>query len=167
MTIFSYTNAFRQQLCALLVAYFPQVGADIPEEIIRGKLLELFDRQLSQGLISIALLSEEDCPVGFSIYQLDQPESDWCKRPGWGFIREFYISPTHRRRGYGKALATYTENQLCMQGAKKLYLTSDDAIPFWQSCGWQLTKEECTNALPILEKSGVDKSCHSHYNDKN
>lgn len=157
MTIFSYTPAFRQQLCELLTEYFPQVGAEIPREIIQGKLLELIDRQFSEGIISIALLSVEGPPVGFSIFQLDRPESDWCKRPGWGFIREFYISPAHRRRGFGSALAAYTENQLFAQGAKNLYLTSEEAISFWQSRGWKLTREICSNGLPILEKALVSR----------
>lgn len=152
MTIQSYTPDKKNQLAGLFTAYFPELGEDIPEDILRGKLTDFIHDQHQKGILSISLLLDGTTPVGFSIYQIDTPESDWCKRPGWGFIREFYIAPPHRKKGLGQLLCRNTEQQLSSMGAARLYLTADNAIPFWQSCGYTHTEEISTNGLYYLEK---------------
>lgn len=152
MNIIPYEQAFRPQFESMLCAYFREIGGDIPEHIIRGKLLDLFQNQQSRQIIHIALAVSHGTPVGFSIYQIDTPESDWCKRPGWGFIREFYIAPEYRLCGYGRQLACYSEAHLRSLGAAQLYLTADDAVEFWQHCGYQNSREICSNNLEILVK---------------
>lgn len=153
MTIIDYNATLRSQFEELLVTYFTvDLTSDIPEDIIRGKLMDLISRQTAGNIIHIALAMEEKSAVGFSIYQIDTTDSDWCKRPGWGFIREFYITASSRSKGFGKALAAYTDAQLKKLGAEHLYLTSDDAVQFWQKCGYTLTEEICSNDLPILVK---------------
>lgn len=152
MTISNYTPALKQPLTDLMVAYFPEVDADIPEEIIRGKLSDLIDEQHSQGILHVTVATKKETPIGFSIFQIDTPESDWCKRPGWGFIREFYIAPAYRHRGFGQQLAQYSEDALRAAGAQNFYLTSAQASPFWVRCGWRETGEISSNELPILEK---------------
>ena len=152
MTIHNYTPALKQPLADLMVAYFPEVNADIPEKIIRGKLSDLIAEQHHQRILYAAVAMENESPIGFSIFQIDTPESDWCKRPGWGFIREFYIAPAYRHRGFGQLLAQYSEDALRAAGAQNLYLTSAQASPFWVHCGWRETREICSNELPILEK---------------
>lgn len=152
MTIIPYTSQENHAFTDLMVGYFAELDSGIPEEIIRGKLSDLIDRQCMDKTIHAAVAVADGKPVGFSIYQIDMPQSDWCKRPGWGFIREFYVIPERRCVGIGKTLAYYTERSLHSLGAEKLYLTADNAISFWQKCGWRLTEEICSNELNILEK---------------
>lgn len=153
MNILDYNGALRSQFEELLVTYFTvDLNSDIPEDIIRGKLMDLISKQTEDGVIHVAIATENDSAIGFSIYQIDSTHSDWCKRPGWGFIREFYIASASRSKGFGKALAAYTDAQLKILGSDHLYLTSDDAVQFWQKCGYSLTDEICSNDLPILEK---------------
>lgn len=152
MTIIPYNDSMKEPLLEMLSAYFPEVDADIPEEILRGKLIALIQSQHDRGILQIRLAIEAEQAVGFSIFQIDTSESDWCKRPGWGFIREFYIRPPFRKRGFGHALARDTEQSLRRMGARQMYLTSGKGISFWKSCGWQETGEVCTNQLNILEK---------------
>ena len=113
---------------------------------------DFIDDQHDAGIIRIDFALDGETAAGFSVYQIDKPESDWYKRPGWGFIREFYIVPAFRKAGFGRALATHTENALYQMGAERLYLTSDGAIPFWRRCGWKLSDEVCSNEQRILEK---------------
>lgn len=152
MTIIEYTHSMKPQLTDLLAAYFPEVASDIPEDIVRGKLSDFIDDQHRQGILQISIAFDADTPMGFSVYQIDKPDSDWCKRPGWGFIREFYIAPEYRKQGLGRQLVRHSEQCLLKMGAKGLYLTSETAIPFWQRCGWRVTGELCSNDLNILEK---------------
>lgn len=153
MEIILYHDSLRGKLEDMLVTYFQEdLNGSIPESIIRGKLISLISDLHAQGVIHIAIAIQETKTVGFSIYQIDSQASDWCKRPGWGFVREFYIAKEQRRNGYGRTLAEYTEQQLRQLGARQLYLTSDEAAEFWNRCGYQLTDETCTNDLPILTK---------------
>jgi GNAT superfamily N-acetyltransferase len=132
--------------------YMTELKCGIPEEIIRGKLMDFIDSQSASGIIRIDLILENSICAGFTVYQIDTIESDWCKRPGWGFIREFYVIPACRNQGIGKNLAEHTARQLRNWGAEHLYLTSTEAASFWQACGWRLTEEVCSNGQYILEK---------------
>lgn len=152
MTIIPYTTDQKHTMAALMADYMEELECNIPREIVFGKLADLIDRQCSERIILMDLAMENSDCIGFSVYQIDSPESDWCKRPGWGFVREFYIAPAYRKNGTGRDLARHTEIQLCALGAKKLYLTSTEAVPFWQKCGWSLTETLCSNGQYILEK---------------
>lgn len=152
MTIQPYSIPQRIRLANMMADYMAELDCDIPEDIIYGKLADLIDRQFTSGIIRVDLATENEIPIGFSVYQIDTAESDWCKRPGWGFIREFYVVPAYRKSGTGSALAAHTELQLRNMGTKALYLTSTDAVPFWRKCGWRLTEELCSNGQYILEK---------------
>ena len=136
----------------MMAPYMAELNCDVPENIIRDKLADFIETQCELGHIHILLARDGENLVGFSVYQIDMPESDWCKRPGWGFIREFYIKPEYRAKGSGARLAAYTEEALKNLGAEKLYLTSGPAAAFWEKCGWENTGEFCTNDLVILEK---------------
>ena len=153
MTIINYSPTLRKDFEEMLVEYFcTDLQSDIPQDIVRSKLVGHILNYVQNHIIHLALAVEEENLIGFSIYQIDTAESDWCKRPGWGFIREFYIRRPYRGRGNGKQLASYTEQHLRNMGASQLYLTSDNAIGFWANCGWCNTHEQCSNDLEILTK---------------
>lgn len=155
MYIIPHTPEYRDAFEEMLAEYFIRdLNGDIPEDIIRQKLLPHIEGYLEKGIIQVDLILEQDVPAGFSIYQIDTPDSDWCKRPGWGFIREFHITPNYRGKGFGRALAAHTEQQLRTRGAESMYLTSDNAVSFWESCGWRKSGEICSNGLEILTKNG-------------
>ena len=148
MTIVNYDRNKHQQFIDMLVEYFN----DIPEHITRGRILDLFHAEQQQSIIQIALCLDNQNPIGFTIYQIDRPESDWCKRPGWGFIREFYISPEYRNKGFGSQLAAYSEIELQRLGAKQLYVTAEASIGFWEQCGYINTHTSCSNDQFIMVK---------------
>ena len=152
ITIQKYQPSAKATLSDMMVPYMAELDCDVPEHIIRGKLADFIETQCESGHIHIGLAWDGQDPAGFAVFQIDKPESDWCKRPGWGFIREFYIKPEYRAKGLGAHLATYTEEALKKLGAEKLYLTSGPAAGFWEKCGWKDTGEFCSNDLTILEK---------------
>ena len=152
MTIISYEKPLRDPFHKLLADYFAELDSEIPEKIIREELTPFIEGQLHKRIIRAVLCEENGIPFGFAIYQIDSEKSDWCQRPGWGFIREFYIAPGFRHRGYGAAMATHVEEDLKKLGASGLYLTSDTAADFWTKCGYRNTHEICSNDLEIFTK---------------
>ena len=86
MRIIPYSKRYRPQLEDSMVAYMAELSSDIPEHIIRTKLFDTIHSLLDTGVIRIDLAFDGNSPAGFSVYQLDTQERDWCKRPGWGFI---------------------------------------------------------------------------------
>ena len=154
MTIKPYDHSMKPALVTMMTSYFPEVHADIPQEIIETKLIDLIESQAEKKLIQVFIAFEGEIPAGFSIFQIDSQGSDWCKREGWGFIREFYVFPDHRRRGTGRELAGFSKAKLTEMGVHNLYLTcdsSEQAESFWQSCGWVKTASSASNGLTIFE----------------
>lgn len=152
MNIIHYDQSIQHQFETMLVDYFGELESGIPEHIIRGRLLDLLLGLRQKDILHIAIATENGTPVGFSLYQIDTPESDWCKKEGWGCIREFYIAKAYRRKGFGTALAAFSERHLRKLGVKQLYLTADTAVPFWERCGYRNTYELCSNDLEIMTK---------------
>lgn len=153
MTIMEYSHSLKPQWTDLFTSYFLEdLNCELSEDIVRGKLCSFILEQWEKGIIRISVCSVNERPMGFSIYQIDSPESDWCKRPGWGCIREFYIAPEYRRQGCGRKLSAYSEEQLRQLGASRFYLTAEDAIPFWECCGYSSTDTLCSNEQTVLVK---------------
>ena len=66
-------------------------------EEICSEIIEMSKREVSP----LYLIKLNKKPVGFIIYQIDSPRSDWCQKEGFGFIRELYIEKEYRKRGLG------------------------------------------------------------------
>ena len=156
MPIKSYSEKYRDDFIKMFVTYsvddlkMQEEDPRLTAEFIEEKIAPFFIRQMERGNLTIDLLMEDGVPVGFSVWQIDRPESDWCKRPGWGFIREFYIERARRRSGFGRMLAEHTVRRLRAAGAEDLYLTTANA-GFWKACGFRETGERC-NGLMVFEK---------------
>lgn len=152
MTILRYDTLLRAKFAGLLTEYFEELNAQLPHDIILERILPMFEIQDHQRIGTIVLALHRGKPMGFAIYQIDSPRSDWCKYPGWGCIREFYIRPEFRHKGFGRRLAAYAESHLKKLGATDVYLTADSAVNFWEHCGYSNTHEICSNDLEILTK---------------
>lgn len=125
----------------------------ITDEVLREKIVPLFIGSQERGAGSIALCYADNVCAGFVCFQVDSERSDWCKRPGWGLIREFRIDPEFRGRGLGRALAEYAEKKL-REKTDRLYLTAHDegALKFWTACGFTDTGERNENGTYTMEK---------------
>ena len=110
-------------------------------------------RYASAEVVFIDILTIDDAAQGFILYQIDSPESDWCVKEGYGFIRELYVAANLRGRGYGKALVSHAESQLKRRCVPRIYLTTDDATDFWIKMNYQDSGEICSsNNMPIFIK---------------
>ena len=68
-------------------------------------------------------------------------------------MKRLYVRPEYRGQGIARALARHAEKRLAARGVGCLYLTADDAIPFWQQLGYRRTgRINEKNELEELEK---------------
>lgn len=106
-----------------------------------------------QQVVYLDLMKINNKPIGFIIYQIDSPESDWCQKDGFGFIKEIYIAKGLRNQGLGKLLVAHAEQSLKGKNVEQIYLTSDDSGLFWNQCGYKITHEKgYRNEDPIYIK---------------
>lgn len=56
----------------------------------------------------------------------------------YGAIKDFYVSPKHRRKGFGRTLNNYIENIFKVNGTKTVLLSPDpvSGIEFWKAMGY-------------------------------
>ncbi|MDR3310415.1 MAG: GNAT family N-acetyltransferase [Oscillospiraceae bacterium] len=73
---------------------------------------------------------------------------------GRGFVREFYVKPEYRRRGYGSDIFRHLESCFARDGAAEAWLTAgDSAREFWESVGFVKTGVTADfNGLPVYTK---------------
>ncbi|MDE7305816.1 MAG: GNAT family N-acetyltransferase [Clostridia bacterium] len=128
-------NVFKK----LFKDYYQELGCD---EDCDHLLNEFILPDLIAGLFKIDMLKDGDEYVGFVAYQIDEMGGEWSFKEGWGDIREIYIAPSSRRKGYGKFLLYTAEMKLNESGAKKAYcLPCEGASSFFTACGYKKTDD--------------------------
>lgn len=139
----------------MLHTYFvDDLKKDWPRDVVE-RIAEFIVFQCSEGIIDVLLLCQKAQPVGFAICQVDAPDSDWCKREGWGLIREFYIEPRYRLSGKGRFLAGQTESLLREKQAEQVYLTTSGALAFWLRCGYRIESlDENEKMYTLIKRIG-------------
>lgn len=135
--------------CSLLTRYFREdLHLPLTDEQARELAWDIYAEAPLGVPLQLAFLNGE--AVGFIDYQVDHSASSWCFHEGWGCIRELYVTPEARRRGIAAALV---ERACCYARRKRaptLYLTADEAIPFWEKLGFVRTGR-------INEKNGLEE----------
>ena len=154
MIIKTYENTQRQEFLKMLITYFnDDMKFNWSSEFIEGKILGLLEEKRSKEILYIDVLEENKQLIGFAIYQIDTPQSDWCKKEGWGFVRELYIQKDYRKQGYGYKLVRNMERCLINKNVKDIYLNADDAIIFWNKCNYINTNEVDADGMYTLIKN--------------
>jgi len=139
------TLEFVRKEQAHLVDIFMHLGRDYNAEIAReGETIDMHERFL-KSIVSrqgeperwLALFKLDQEHIGFCHFKIDRQE-----RPGWGYIMEFYIISSQRRKGFGRRCCGLVSEILRNQGAETVWLASDpQAEEFWRACGFRETGE--------------------------
>ena len=158
-TIKPYTPADFDAFTRMVADYFLQ---DLNQPLNQNPPVNMCQRMIqsvTDQATYLDLLHQADTPIGFIMYQVDSPRSNWNEKEGHGFIREMYIHKDHRSQGHGQALATHAENALRRLSVPAIYLTSSkDGFAFWLRLGYTDTHEICAqNNNPILIKPNPHK----------
>jgi RimJ/RimL family protein N-acetyltransferase/GNAT superfamily N-acetyltransferase len=129
----SFVNMFNSYLLhdLQMELQYPQI------EEICAEIREMVRKQV----VFLDLMKINNRNIGFIIYQIDSPRSDWCQKEGFGFIREVYIEKDLRGQGLGKLLSAHVEQSLREKNVVQIYLTADNCGAFWNQCGFTKTHE--------------------------
>lgn len=147
---------FKELLRDYLKEIFEENDVIISEDLVNQGLVEIIGNLESDLRIWVYLCYEGEKAIGFVIAQIDEIGGQWCLKPGYGLIREFYITPEYRRKGFGKEMYLFMEGILRKEEVKIIYLTTDSAVGvgFWQSQGYKFTGEICSlNNSGVFEKA--------------
>lgn len=114
----------------------------------------LFQEMNSEGNNLAYLLSDDEGEIlGFLQFQLTE-FSNWFFEEPFGFIREFWISPAHRRQGYGRMLLHLAEAYFVEHGVYRAVLTADDAVAFYLASGYAIAPGiRAKNKMEVLVKN--------------
>ena len=120
-----FWNAFR--------SYFQEIGVNLREDTdVFDDITESHERE---NMRTFAVGGE----TGLAGFIMVQPE---CLKGSFfeervGFIRELWVSPAYRNRGYGRDLMNRVEAHFREMGISKLILTyEEEALPFYRKLGF-------------------------------
>lgn len=114
---------------------------------------------LKAGLFDVGVCEEDGVVVGFIIFQIDDLINDWNFKEGCGDVRELYVTPACRRRGFGSALLTFAEKRLADSGATEIYtLPVEECESFFIARGYADCGEYCADADNKVFIKNMDKS---------
>ncbi len=156
---YALTDKKQKEFYALFGDYYAELGCDEDTEHL---LDEYVVADLKAGLLSVYLLDEGEKTVGFVIFQTDRAENEWCKKAGWGDVRELYVEPSSRGKGLGKFMLLTAEMFLRESGAKDCYcLPAEGTEAFFLSCGYAESEERCEEMdCPFFTKDISSSPCN-------
>ena len=116
---------------AAFQAYFAELDISVKD------WAGLFQEMNEEGNNRACLLLDVDGgTIGFIQFQMTS-FFNWFFEEPFGFIREFWIAPAHRRQGHGKTLLHLAETYFVEHGVYRSILNADDAISFYLANGYQ------------------------------
>jgi len=141
----------------LMVEYIAETDSHqnikTPRKIIPNITKSMIDKIDENRLLQIVYVEDE--PIAFCYVKIDRIGDKGYIRPNWGYIMEFFVKKTHRRKGIGKKLVKQCEKFFEEKGVKNIWLTADavTGIPFWLACNFIETGEfSLENNQQIMSK---------------
>lgn len=145
-------------LCSLMAEYISETDLHknilTPKELIPNITKSMIDKLDENRFLQIVFWENE--PIAFCYAKIDKPGDTGIIRVDWGYIMEFFVKKTHRRKGVGKELFNNCEKFFKIKDVQNIWLTADavTGIPFWLANNFFDTGEISTeNNQKILTKS--------------
>ena len=156
-TLHSIDFSYYDDLYNLMIEYVAETDfhrcIKTPEQIIPNITKSMINKIDNNRFLQIVY--EEDEPIAFCYAKIDRIGDKGYIRPNWGYIMEFFVRKTHRRKGIGKNLVKQCEKFFEEKGVKNIWLTADavTGIPFWLACNFIETGEfSLENSQQIMYK---------------
>lgn len=157
ITLHSIDFSYFDDLYNLMIEYVAETdfhqNIKTPEQIIPNITKSMINKINNNRFLQIVY--EEDEPIAFCYAKIDRIGDKGYIRPDWGYIMEFFVKKTHRRKGIGKKLVNQCEKFFKEKCVKNIWLTADavTGIPFWLACNF-IEKGEISfeNSQQIMSK---------------
>ncbi len=124
-------------------------------------LVDVHYEAASGGTLLFAVALEDDEPLGTALLDVD-PENRWVPE-----LRNMWVYPTARRRGAGRALSSWLEQQARDRGFQAVYLAVDPnnekAIPLYVSLDYLPTGEHLYVEDPEVPQVDESTQPAEHY----
>ncbi len=128
--------------------YFHEL--DISVKDWDGLFREMDEEKVNQAFLLTGVGGEA---LGFLQFQTAS-FTHWFLEEPFGFIREFWVAPAFRRRGYGSLLLERTEAYFLEHGAHRAILTADDAAAFYLAHGYKKAPGiQAKNNMEVFSKT--------------
>ena len=155
---------------SLMIPYNMELVAHHPNSMVN----EEFIKKLTLSSLNIQgpadrhleLCFDEDELIGFLYGKVDHEDHKGHKKPGFGYIMEFYVKSEFRRKGYGKIMFERLEKLFLIDGAERMYLNTgtETGVEFWTSLGFKATDEiQPHNNMIIYEKEIFESCSNTNY----
>lgn len=107
------------------------------EQILQG-LRKRIGIQGSRPDMHFEVALRDGSPVAIAMFAIDLGTVYGLLPRGCGTIMGFYVEPSKRRQGLGRAFFRHMEDTLRRDGASRLYLCPDNAtaVSFWRAMGF-------------------------------
>ena len=133
MTILELSNFYDERFKQCFRAYFLEIGIHLKENTdVFDEIAKSYEKEKMRTFV----IEEEKQFAGFIMLQPERLQSGFFEEQV-GFIRELWIAPSFRQRGYGKQLMEIAENYFKKCEVRKLILTyEENAFGFYKSLGF-------------------------------
>lgn len=119
--------------------YMLEMGEEESDEDLQNGLVSRINIANSNENVYFDIIESGEHAIGFAFYSVDGGIKGVIP-PGYGYIMEFYIESSWRRRRAGTSCVKYVCEQLNKEGCEKIYLTSiPESECFWESNGFVKT----------------------------
>lgn len=128
--------------------YMKETASDMSLDVHTKFLNSILNRQ-SETERWLMAIKVNASMIGFAHFKIDRRE-----RIGWGYILEFYIIPSFRKKGLGRKLYSFIKQEFINCDIQDIWLTAakENGESFWYSMGFMDTGKT-ENELKILETS--------------
>jgi GNAT superfamily N-acetyltransferase len=97
----SFLEDFKNpEFITIFVEYFRELGYNLKED---SDIFDLMKKDNQDNGMETLLLFDDGKLCSFIMFQINVL-NDWLFKKTEGFIREFFVSPSYRSKGYGKLL---------------------------------------------------------------
>ena len=145
--VYSDNNELCETLYPAWLDYMTELETEDGEldELFGVTIKEDFARRVrNQGTrpdMHLEVCFDGDEMVGFAHFAIVKGTQYGLLGENEGFVMEFYVLPTYRRKGYARTLYSHIETILAAAGARNICLTSNPAAEaFWLAVDFRKTE---------------------------
>ncbi len=119
--------------------YMIEIGEEETDDDLLNGLVARINIASSNENVYFDMIWSGNNAIGFAFYSIDGSIKGVIPQ-GYGYIMEFYIEDSWRRRCMGTSCIKHICEQLKKSGCEKIYLTSiPESEYFWKHCGFVKT----------------------------